>query len=94
MSSWKVGDIAIIDTEGPIGDGANINGQQVQLLRFMSVNPNHRLSQHSDWWDVRSDSKDVYSREVCFRKPYDGNELCKWEDMKDIFIPRELVVTT
>ena len=91
--NWKAGDTAIICNCKKYPEW---NGEMITVQSTPFIDPKdgvmNRLSQHSDWWDVRSDSKDVYSREVCFRKPYDGNELCEWKDC--VFQPRELVVTT
>ena len=86
--NWKKDDTAIVWAEALL-DSGHINGQQVQLISFEGSIPTE--SAYTDWWLVAADDGNRWAREICFRKPYDGNELCEWSDV--IWQPKELVVT-
>ena len=84
--SWKAGDIAIVNgcINYPETNGMECTVTSCEFLignePYVSIDglPGHQNAMIM----------------VLIKKPYNGNELCEWEDMKDIFIPRELVATT
>ena len=87
--NWHAGDIALLVDDGNvIQKYMHCVGCLCTLTHYRGPDPVKPA------WDVNIDGAMFIADETALRKPYDGNELCEWEDMKDIFIPRELVVTT
>ena len=86
--NWKPGDIAVVCacTTAP-----EFNGKTV------TVTSNEYISMDNDFIEkpcVDIDSGSAFwlhAFTYLLRKPYDGNELCKWSDV--IWQPKELVRT-
>ena len=96
MSLWNPGDRAILADLGsrPLDNGTSFpqfwEGAECSLLEYMGDRKYHD-GVMKDAWRVQAD-RILFVAEPCLRKPYDGHEPCTWEDMKDIFQPKELVV--
>ena len=93
MSFWKSGDVAIIASGGIKWLGQNHDNETCTLIEFIGE---HSSSSDGwvihDAWKVNGENITFWVNEKFLRKPYDGHELCSWEDC--VFQPKELVVTT
>ena len=82
---WKAGDIAILidDGRGCHEDAARLFGREIQLLR-----PSYEEGYD---WDFFALGSEWETRESCLKRLPPPNEITTWEEMEDIFIPKELV---
>ena len=92
MSNWQVGDRAIIAADSKCDPCDRFAlGETCQLVAYVGTKRFHS-GLVRNCWRVAVGSKLVWVNEVCLRKPYDPLEPASWEDMKDIYTPKELEV--
>ncbi len=90
MSNWQPGDPALIAVN-PQDDAAGVNGLRCVLREYVgdTRGANYKVL---NAWLVNIDGLGAIVEEECLRKPYDPFEPGSWEDIKDIFTPKELEV--
>ncbi len=94
MSNWRVDDHAIFISDAASRDKAGVSGATVVLLKFVG-----QYQQTQNAWHVRlvdwlssTGGTTCYVDELYLHRPYDPLEPGSWEDIKDIFTPKELEV--
>ena len=96
MSNWQVGDIAIIVYDSAeCKEHQHLIGSTCTLVKYVGyVTSNDWAYCCNDAWqiDIVGEGGDWFAAECCLRKPYDPFEPGSWEDMKDIFTPKELEI--
>ncbi len=84
MSNWQPGDRAIITDSARTAES--------HLRRYRGTTVTLEAPAGVGWWYVFADGFPFKAKESVLRKPYDPLEPGSWEDMKDIWTPKELEV--
>ncbi len=85
MSNWQPGDLAIIADKIHAASSP-------ELYQYQGATVTLQSHGEKDWWFVAADGFCFQAKEKVLRKPYDPLEPGSWEDMKDIWTPKELEI--
>ena len=93
MSNWQPGDTAqIIADRGIEAKYEYVIGNTCRLRRYVGQKLLKTGVFLNDAWEVEMFGNSWWVSESVLRKPYDPFEPGSWEDMKDIWEPKELEV--